>query len=54
MYNGLDKRSVRYLTSSVGNIYINYGYGPVEKTLVLACSILTCSEFFLGKEDKFF
>jgi len=51
MYDGINKRSVKYLTSSMGNIYKNYGYNPLEKILVVACAMLACSQFLVGKDD---
>jgi len=54
MYKGINRRGIRFLTSSIGNIYKNYGYDPLEKMLVLACAILSCSQFLLGKEDRLY
>lgn len=54
MYQGVTHKGVRSLTSSIGSIYKNYGYDPLEKMLVLACSMLACSQFFVGKDDFLF
>ena len=54
MYKGIDYRGVRYLTSRMGTIYQNYGYDPLEKILVLACTMLSCSQFLVTKEDYLF
>jgi hypothetical protein len=54
MYKGVDPDAVNYLTSSIGTIYKNYGYDPLQKTLALACTILACSQFLVGKEDWLF
>lgn len=43
MYRGVSNKDIQYLTSSVGNIEAHYGFGPLEKMLVLACSMLACS-----------
>lgn len=54
LYDGVDRRSINSFTESLGSIYKNYGNDPIEKILVLACSVLACSQFFVTEEDYLF
>ena len=47
MYKGVDPKSVKGLTSSIGSIFQNYGSDPLEKLIVLGFCFLACSQFMI-------
>lgn len=51
MYKGVDPKSVKGLTSSIGSIFQNYGSDPLEKLIVLGFCFLACSQFMIHKTD---
>ena len=51
LYKGVDPKSVKGLTGSIGSIYRNYGSDPLEKIVVLGCCLLACSQFMISKKD---
>lgn len=54
LYKGVDKQTVQFLTSSMGGIQKNYRYDPLIRIMVLACTMLACSQFFVGGNDYIF
>lgn len=46
-----DPGSLDGVASSMGSIYQNYGSDPLERIMVVMCSVLVCSEFFVDKRD---
>lgn len=53
LYKGVDPKSIKGLTISIGSIYENYGSDPLEKIVVLGCCLLACSQFMITSKDYF-
>lgn len=54
LYKGVNSDMIKSFTGSVSSIYKNYGNDPLEKILVLACSVLACSQFLVTEDDYLF